>query len=90
MLIGRKKFTIIALDLEYKAFIIHIAILNIDLSDEMDPLEKAQIAYLKVNEALTKVFSKYIDFVDVFLPKLAVKLLKHLKINNYAIKLVND
>ena len=56
----------------------------------MHPLKKAQIAYLKADEALTKVLNKYADFIDVFLPKLVVKLPKYMKINNHAIKLVDD
>ena len=53
-------------------------------------LKKAQIVYLKADEASIEVLSKYADFVDIFLPKLAIKLLKHMKINNHAIKLVDD
>ena len=51
--------------------------------------KRAQIAYLKADEASTKVPREYADFVDVFLSKLAAKLLEH-KISNYAIKLVED
>ena len=51
---------------------------------------KARIAHLKVNEALTKVSSKYTDFANVFSPKLAAELPKHTKINNHAIKLADD
>ena len=43
-----------------------------------------------MDKALTKDSSKYADFVDVFLSKLAAKLLEYIKINNYAIKLVDD
>ena len=53
-------------------------------------LKKAQIAYLKADEDLTKVPSKYIDFVDIFLLKLAVELFEYTKINNHVIKFVND
>ena len=35
------------------------------------------------------VSTKYADFVDVFSPDLASKLLKHTGINDYAIRLVN-
>ena len=56
----------------------------------MHPSRKAQIAYLKTDEAPTKVSSKYTNFIDVFLPKLAAKLLKYMKINNYAIEFVDD
>ncbi len=43
-----------------------------------------------MDKALTKVPSKYTDFVDVFSPKLAVKLPEYTKINNHAIELVDD
>lgn len=43
-----------------------------------------------MDEDLTEVFSKYTDFADNFLLKLAVELLKYMIINNYTIKLVND
>ena len=52
--------------------------------------KRAQIAYLKADEAFTKVSSKYADFADVFLLKLVAKLLKHTGINDYAIELVDD
>ena len=48
------------------------------------------MTHLKTDKALTKVFSKYANFTDVFSPKLAVKFSKYIKINNYAIELVND
>ncbi len=48
------------------------------------------MAHLKPNKAFSKVPSKYANFADIFLPKLAAKLLKHTSINNYAIKLLDD
>ncbi len=56
----------------------------------MHPSKSAQIAYLKANEAPTKVPSEYADFADVFLLKLATELLEHTGINNYAIELGDD
>ncbi len=56
----------------------------------MHPSKRAQIAHLKANEAPTKVPSEYVDFADVFSPKLAVELLEHTGINNHAIELVDD
>ncbi len=56
----------------------------------MPPSKKAQIAYLKTNEAPTKVSSEYTDFAGVFLPKLAAKQPKHTRINNHAIELVDN
>ncbi len=34
--------------------------------------------------------SEYTDFADVFSPKLAVELPKHMRINDHAIELVDD
>ncbi len=76
--------------MEHKAFIIYVATFSINLDDKMHFSKKAQIVYLKADEVLTKVLSKYIDFADVFLPILAVELFKHKKINNHTIKLVNN
>ena len=56
----------------------------------MHPSSRAQIAHLKADEAFTKVPNKYANFADVFSPKLAAKLPKHMEINNHAIDLIND
>ncbi len=56
----------------------------------MYPSRRAQIAHLKVDEAPTKVPSKYADFVNVFSPKLAAELSEHIGINDHTIKLVDD
>ena len=88
--IGKKEFIVTIVDLEYEIFVVYIAALNVDLGDKMHPLKKAQIAYLKADKASIKVPNKYADFVDVFLPKLAIELLEYTRINNHAIKLVDD
>ena len=54
----------------------------------MHPVINTQIVYLKANKVLFIVFCKYTDFVDVFLPKLAVELFEYIKINNYIIELM--
>ena len=56
----------------------------------MHPLRKAQIAHVKADKASIIVPSKYADFANIFLPKLAIELLKHTRINDYAIKLINN
>ena len=43
-----------------------------------------------MDENFIKVFSKYINFTNVFFLKLALKFFKYININNYAIKLVNN
>ena len=56
----------------------------------MHPSKRAQIAYLKLDKAPTKIFSKYANFANVFSPKLATELPEHTEINDYAIELVNN
>ena len=89
-LIKKKKFTTIALNLKHEVFVVYIITLSINLGNEMHSLKRALIAYLKADEALNKVISKYVDFVDIFSPKLAAKLPKHIRINNHIIELVDD
>lgn len=42
---------------------------------------------LKAEEAPTIIPTKYSDYTDVFLPKLTIKLLEYIGINNHIIKL---
>ncbi len=56
----------------------------------MYPSKKAQIGHLKADEALTNVPNKHADFADIFLPKLAVELPEYTRINNHAIKFVDN
>ena len=89
-MIRKKEFAAAALDPEYEIFVIHVVALSVDPGDEVYPSKKAQIAYLKADEAPTKVLSKYADFADVFSSKLAAKLFKHMEINDHTIELVDD
>ena len=65
---GKKEFAAAVFNLEYKIFVVYIAVLRVNSGDEMHPLRKAQIAHLKANKALIKVFSKYANFVVFFHP----------------------
>ncbi len=69
---------------------LYIVTLSVNSSDEVHPLRKAQIVYLKMDEASTKVSSEYIDFEDIFSPKLAAKFSKYTRINNYTMELIDD
>ncbi len=89
-LTGKKEFAVAALDSEYKAFVVYIVAFNINSGNEIHLLKRAQITHLKMDKAPTKVLSKYADFTDVFSPKLAIELPKHIKINNHAIELVDN
>ena len=86
---GKKNFVAVILDSEHEAFVVHIAALSVNSDNEIHFSKKAQIAYLKVDEALTKTPSKYADFADVFSPKFAAELPKHTRINNHVIKLID-
>ncbi len=88
--IENKKFAVAVLNPKHRAFIVHVIALNIDSGDEVHPSKRAQIAYLKADEAFTQVLNKYTDFIDVFSSKLAVKLPKYTEINNHTIELVDD
>ena len=68
-LIEKKKFATAVLDPEHEAFVVHVASLSIDLSDEVHPLKRAEIAYLKADETSIEVPSEYADFANVFSPK---------------------
>ena len=83
-------FAVVALDLEYKAFIIFLITLSINSSNKIHSLKRAYITYFKLNKVPTKVFIKYADFANIFLPKLATKFLKYIKINNYNMKYIDD
>ena len=76
--------------MQYKVFAIYVAALSIHPNDEVHLLKRAQIAHLKANKVFIKVFSEYIDFVNVFSPKLATEFPEHTEINNYAIKLIEN
>ena len=56
----------------------------------MYPFRRLQISALIAEKAPTKVFAKYLDFVNLFFSDFASKFPKHTGINNYAIKLVED
>ncbi len=89
-LIGKKEFAAAALDLEHIAFVVHVAARSVDSGDEVHPSRRAQIAYLKADEAPTKVPSEYADFADVFPTKLATELPEYIGIKDHAIELVDD
>lgn len=86
--VEKKAFAIATLDLENKTFMIHITSLaninNIYLS------HKAQIVFIKIDETFITVFLEYFDFENVFTLELAVELLEHMRINSYAINLIDS
>ena len=53
-------------------------------------LQKAQIVTLKQDKALTKVLTKYSDFLVIFSEKKALILLEKTDLNKHLIELEND
>ena len=84
MLVGKKEYTVAALDQKQETFVVYVA------SFSSIPLDvRSYISGLIVNKALIKIFDKYVDFADIFSSDLVSKLFKHTGINNYAIQLVD-
>ena len=87
-LINKKAFATVALDAKNETFVVHIIALNIKGTNmAVHPSWTTQIGLLNANKATTTVSSKYSDYTDVFLSKLAAELPKHTGINDHAIKL---
>ena len=92
---GKKEFAAIILNIEHKTFIIHVVSLSITslsstLLNAIYSFSRPQIACLIAKEAPIKVFDKYVNFADVFFLDLASKLFEYIKINDYAIKMVDS
>lgn len=70
----KKKFAIIAFDLDDRTFIVYIAFFaRFDLGLEIFSFCKAKIISLKANETLISVFFKYTNFMDIFFKNLITK-----------------
>ena len=68
----------------------HVAALKASLGSvkmTIHPLQAAQTAVFKQDEAPTKFLSKYADYADIFSFDLAMELPKNNGINKYAIEL---
>lgn len=85
-------FEVVILNLKDKTFIVYVisfTSFNIHNSN-IHHFYKAQIISLKVNKTFTAIFSKYVNFVDIFSLDLIVKFSKYIKINDYTINLIDD
>ena len=92
-LVEKKEFAAAALDLEHETFVVHVASLESPSTiqkGDIHPSCRVQIAALVANKAPTSILTKYSDFTDVFFPELASELPEHNRINDHAIKLVDD
>lgn len=76
-LINKKKFTITVLNQHIEIFMVNVTILlttsTLILQDH--PLYEIHVGLLVTDKAFVKVLSEYLNYADVFLLDLAIKLL---------------
>ena len=78
------------MDEESKTFVVYVAAIKAwprSARITMHSSRDAQIAAFKLNEASTKVPSKYADYTDAFSFNLVIELLENTAINKHAIQL---
>lgn len=76
------------LDFENMTFVIYPE--SFAIFDEIYSISRAKIALLKSDKTPTIVFLEYFHFGDFLFTKLVAELLKHMKINNYAMNFGNS
>lgn len=86
--IATEEFHILASDLENEIFV--VCVTSLAIFDGVYFFRKAQKVSLKVDGAPITVLPEYSNFADVFSPELAIELPEYMRINNYAINLVNN
>ena len=50
-------------------------------------MQKTQIGFLNIEKTFKIIFAKYLDFINMFLKEITIKLFKYLNIKKYAISL---
>lgn len=78
-----------ALDPNKKAFVMHVSTIIVEPMI-IHLAHKAQIASLKADKVPITIPTKYLDFINVFSEKFAIKLPEYTKINTHAINLEKD
>lgn len=90
-LIIKHNFTKIALNKNFENFVIYIADLNaLDLAIVIHFSQIAQIVALQLDKLSIKNFFNYVNFANLFLLDLVIKLLENITFNKNAIELVNN
>lgn len=87
-LINCQKFAIAALDLEEEAFVVHVALLEVQ--NIVHPFYRVQITLLIANKILVKVPREYIVCVNVFFKEVTIELPEYIGIHNHFIDLEKD
>lgn len=86
-LVRKQEFTTAALVLDNKAFVVHVAFIA-SSNPVIQPSHQVQIAFMKADDTLTAIPSKYADFMVIFFSDPIVEHLEYIKINNYIIELI--
>lgn len=87
-LVDKREFAAATLDPENEIFVVYVAAF-VSFSFNIYSSRQAWMVSLKTDEASTTVPNRYADFTDIFLPDLAAEILKHTKIYDHAINLIN-
>lgn len=83
--INKKNYVIAELNADSKSFLVYIDALNTKIP-HIYLSQIAEIRLLKINKASITILAKYINYINLFLPKLIAKFQKHTGINNHIIK----
>ena len=87
-IIDKKKSIVAALNVDDESFVVHIAALTEPTTIPIYPFRQAQVASLMSKE--TGISAKYSDFSNIFSSDFPAKLLKHNRINDYPINLLDN
>lgn len=71
-------------------FVIYVSNSPVTPIMQVHPFYQAQVRILLVNKALIKILSKYLDYIDVFLFDLTIKLFENTNIYDYVIQLAKN
>lgn len=87
-LINCKEFAGTALHFIKKAFIVHIAL--VEVQETVYLSHRAYILSLITNKVPVKISKEYLEYINIFSKKAIEELLKQIQINNYPIDLKED
>lgn len=87
-LINNKEFAATALNKNAKTFVVYVITFLAAPIMQVHLLYQVQVDLLLIDKALVKVPLKHLDYIDIFLFDLAIKLLKNTGINKHTIELV--
>lgn len=85
-IINKKEFATAVLNNDNKSFVVYMAAYSMGSTVYLS--QQTQITLLDVKKVI--IPAKYLEYIDVFFPDSATKLLEHININNHPINLIDD